>query len=55
MDETVTVPWKRHGSMRFEAQEYMVHMWRPGGNLPPVEIQYDLMRSVVEAQLQELA
>lgn len=28
-----------------------MHMWRPGGNLPPVEIQYDLMRSLVEAQL----
>ncbi|CAL1141716.1 unnamed protein product, partial [Cladocopium goreaui] len=28
--------------------EYMIHMWRPGGNLPPVLIEYDLMRSRVE-------
>eukprot|EP00435_Cladocopium_sp_Y103_P003433 s5185_g1.t1 len=28
--------------------EYMVHMWRPTGNLPPVLIEYDLMRSRVE-------
>ena len=28
----------------------MIHIWRPGGNLPPVSIEYDLMRSRVEAE-----
>jgi len=31
--------------------EYMIHIWRPGGNLPPVSIEYDLMRSRVEVNV----
>lgn len=37
-----------------QVTEYMVTIWRPGGNLPPVLIEYDLMRSRVEARAQGL-
>ncbi|CAJ1375278.1 unnamed protein product [Effrenium voratum] len=43
------IPLDREGEET--VTEYLVHMWRPGGNLPPLIIEYDLMRSVVEVSV----